>query len=225
MPMSNKQLAMIHATKHNLGLEDFEYRGMLHQVAGVTSAKQLDQKGFERVMAWFERKGGRSGQLFQRAAESIYCSTRQIREMELLAAGRAELLASLTTKMSRGTASNPTKLRPWQAGKVIEALKAITVREVEAAAGVHPSGLPMLVRTWSDGQARLLEEMSSRDLVNLWRMLRGDDLDGTFPRAAGAFPASDPAPAAGVSLPQPLPRRSIEELAAIQAEDFDDVPF
>ena len=225
MSLSNRQLAMIHATKHNLGLEEMEYRGMLFQVAGVTSAKQLDQKGFERVMAWFERKGGRSGQLFQRASESIYCSTRQIREMELLAAGRVELLASLTTKMSRGTAPNHTKLRPWQAGKVIEALKAITVREVEAAAGVHPSGLPMLVRTWSDGQARLLEEMSSRDLVALWRMLRGEDLDCTIPRPAGTVPAAAAPVAAVVALPPPLPRRSIEELAAIQAEDFDEVPF
>ncbi len=237
MAITNKQLAMIHATKHYIRLEELEYRGMLYDVAGVTSAKQLDQKGFERVMAWFERKGGRSGQLFQRVSSSVYCSARQIREMEMLAHDRTTLLDSLVARMSGGAAANHTKLRAWQAGKVIEALKAIVRREIDQMAASHPSGLAMLVRTWSHGETRLLKDLSSRDLVHLWKMLMGEplcahscrqrpnneaeavsaDSSARLAAAEPPFPAPPPPPPDGQSEPQ----KTADELAA----GFLDIPF
>ena len=44
-------LAAIHITKKELGLTESEYRAILREVAGVDSAKYLDESGDRAVMA------------------------------------------------------------------------------------------------------------------------------------------------------------------------------
>ena len=53
------QLAKIHIAKKQLGMDDEEYRAMLHSVARVTSAADLDLHGRERVIAHLKRCGAR----------------------------------------------------------------------------------------------------------------------------------------------------------------------
>jgi hypothetical protein len=53
--LDNKKLAVIHIVKKELGLSDSEYRKILRKVAGVDSAKELDYKGFRKLMNYFVR--------------------------------------------------------------------------------------------------------------------------------------------------------------------------
>jgi hypothetical protein len=53
--MDRKKLAVIHIVKKELGLSDEEYRDILEKCAGVRSAKDLDDKGFRRLMQYFVR--------------------------------------------------------------------------------------------------------------------------------------------------------------------------
>jgi hypothetical protein len=53
--ISKKKLALIHIVKKELGLDDIEYRKILKKAAGVTSAKDLNQQGFRKLMNYFVR--------------------------------------------------------------------------------------------------------------------------------------------------------------------------
>ncbi len=53
--MDNKKLAVIHIVKKELGLTDTEYRDILQKAAGVYSAKDLDDKSFQKLMNYFVR--------------------------------------------------------------------------------------------------------------------------------------------------------------------------
>ena len=54
--LSTKKIALIHVAKRQLCLDDDSYRDVLGR-AGVQSAADLDEDGFELVMALFERMG------------------------------------------------------------------------------------------------------------------------------------------------------------------------
>lgn len=53
--LDHKKLALIHIVKRELNLSDQEYRDRLEQVAGVRSARDLDEEGFRRLMRSFAR--------------------------------------------------------------------------------------------------------------------------------------------------------------------------
>ena len=53
MTVDNKKLAVIHIVKRELDLSDDEYRDILLRETGVRSAKDLDEKGFRRLMRYF----------------------------------------------------------------------------------------------------------------------------------------------------------------------------
>lgn len=53
--ISKKKLALIHIVKKELGLNDSQYRKILREAVGVESAKDLDQKGFRKLMNYFVR--------------------------------------------------------------------------------------------------------------------------------------------------------------------------
>ena len=53
MTVDHKKLAVIHIVKRELGLSDDDYRDILQREAGVRSAKDLDDKGFRRLMRYF----------------------------------------------------------------------------------------------------------------------------------------------------------------------------
>ena len=53
--LDRKKLAVIHLVKKELRLTDDEYRTILKQVAGVKSAKDLDEPGFRKLMNYLVR--------------------------------------------------------------------------------------------------------------------------------------------------------------------------
>ncbi len=55
--IDHKKLAVIHIVKKELNLSDFEYRNKLEEICGVRSAKDLDDKGFRKLMHYFTRSG------------------------------------------------------------------------------------------------------------------------------------------------------------------------
>lgn len=55
--MDRKKLALIHIIKKELNLSDAEYRNILRQAAGVSSAKELDEEKFVKLMKYFVRSG------------------------------------------------------------------------------------------------------------------------------------------------------------------------
>ena len=57
MPISNPKLKLLHTAKNKLHLSDPEYRAILREAAGVSSASDLDEDGFKRVLSRFQALG------------------------------------------------------------------------------------------------------------------------------------------------------------------------
>ena len=57
MPLTTKQIRILHVAKAKLKLSDEAYRSALVHIAQVTSATDLDQQGFEALMGYFEWRG------------------------------------------------------------------------------------------------------------------------------------------------------------------------
>jgi hypothetical protein len=57
MPIGRKKKAIVHIAKEDLHLDEESYRQILKGVAGVESATQLTEKGFEKVMRRFQEMG------------------------------------------------------------------------------------------------------------------------------------------------------------------------
>ncbi len=55
--ITTAQIALIHVAKNRLQLDDDSYRSILKAEAGVDSARDLDAKGFDRLMRRFEHLG------------------------------------------------------------------------------------------------------------------------------------------------------------------------
>ena len=53
--MDRRRLALIHIIKKELALPDAEYRATLRAVAGVDSARDLDEAGFRKLMRYLVR--------------------------------------------------------------------------------------------------------------------------------------------------------------------------
>lgn len=57
MPIGRKKKAVVHIAKEELHLDEESYRQILKGVAGVESATQLTEAGFEKVMKRFQEMG------------------------------------------------------------------------------------------------------------------------------------------------------------------------
>jgi hypothetical protein len=57
MTIGRKKKAIIHIAKEDLHLDEESYRQILKGVAGVGSAKDLNEEGFEKVMRRFQEMG------------------------------------------------------------------------------------------------------------------------------------------------------------------------
>ena len=55
--LDHKKLAVIHIVTKELQISEEEYRDTLKKVAGVSSARDLDDAGFQRLMRYFARSG------------------------------------------------------------------------------------------------------------------------------------------------------------------------
>jgi hypothetical protein len=57
VPIGRKKKALVHIAKHDLHLDEESYRHILKGVAGVESAADLTEEGFEKVMFRFQEMG------------------------------------------------------------------------------------------------------------------------------------------------------------------------
>lgn len=117
--LDHKKLAVIHIVKKELGVSDQEYRDTLEKVAGVRSARDLDEAGFQRLMRYFARS-----RHYRANPEGI--TFRQRMYIKHLVDDLAWNAAHYTNFLKKyyKTAETET-LSKKEAGKVIESLKHI----------------------------------------------------------------------------------------------------
>lgn len=127
MTITKRQIAVIHVAKSQLHLADDEYRAMLERVAGVSSSIQLDDAGFDKVMAEFERRGfRRPRQREQDVRREGMATPKQLGRIRALwkeySGGDDELkLGKWLDKHFH--VSSVRFIRDWQAGKVVAVLE------------------------------------------------------------------------------------------------------
>ncbi len=123
MGIDNKKLAVIHIVKKELGLTDDEYRDILKREAGVSSAKDLDDRGFSRLMRYFTRsrhyRDSRDGITFRQKLYIKYL----VRDL----GWDSKHFRNFLKKYYRKT--SVAGLMKKEASKVIVALKKILERE------------------------------------------------------------------------------------------------
>lgn len=57
MAISKRKIGLLHVAKQRLGLSEADYRQVLRDAAGVSSARDLDEDGFKNVLARFQSLG------------------------------------------------------------------------------------------------------------------------------------------------------------------------
>lgn len=125
--ISNGKKALVHVAKAKLGLGDAEYLDILAAHGkGAQSSRDLDQQGFEAVMAHFERLGFAPRKKFFRPPQS------KARLMSKVAAIRADLnltegyVDGMTRRMFKGRDGLPIASHRWldadQLHKLVAAL-------------------------------------------------------------------------------------------------------
>lgn len=126
--MDKKRLAVIHIVKKELNLSDEEYRRILHEAAGVESAKDLDDEKFRKLMNYFVRSS-------HYRLNPYGLTIRQKLFIQYLAGNLGwtpDHLDNFIHKYFHKAAIN--KLTRREAVKVIEALKGVKEHRREAAA-------------------------------------------------------------------------------------------
>ena len=124
--ISPKKLALIHVVKKELGLEEKEYRRILWLVAGVRSARDLDEAGFRKLMRYFVRRDEfRANALGLTLKQKLY-----VKSLASDLGWEAEHLRNFIRKYYRQEGLEALDRK--QASKLIESLKAIQTRETRA---------------------------------------------------------------------------------------------
>jgi phage gp16-like protein len=140
MSITSRQLALIKVAAKQVGMPDQEYRLMLVQFAGVTSATELDHAGFETVMGYFEWRGFKP--LTQRGPSYG-------ERPGMASFAQLELIRALWAEFTHGAYEGEGELNKWvlrcfkvsslrfltkeAAPKVITALKTMKARPRKAA--------------------------------------------------------------------------------------------
>ena len=117
--IDNRKLAVIHIVKKELGLTDQQYRDILEKTTGVRSAKELDDKGFRRLMHYFVRS-----RHYRDSRDSITLRQKMfIRHLFEEAGWSSEHFMNFLGKYYKK--SDLDRFSKKEAGKVIESLKNI----------------------------------------------------------------------------------------------------
>ena len=124
--IDSRRKAVIHVARAQLALSDEDYRALLQRVAGVSSSRELDGAGFNRVMSALERLGFRNVRGRPQTAERPGMATpAQIGRIRALFKGYTGVDDDLQLGrwlQKRFHASHPNFLPGWRAGKVIALL-------------------------------------------------------------------------------------------------------
>jgi len=142
MSISNEKKSVIHVAKQKLHMAEEAYRALLARVAGVNSSAQLDEAGFDAVMAEFERLGFRSvksrTQMGRREGMATPAQVGKIRALWKSYSGSDDDLRLGRWLEKHFHVSHLRFLEGWRAGKAIGVLvkmnehaKAKPARDVE----------------------------------------------------------------------------------------------
>jgi len=147
LKIGNREKAVLHIAKSQLGLDDETYRDALEAHAGVRSAKDLDGKGYAKVLSHFVKCGfvmqarTRRPDFMKPVRRPGFASPGQIKKIYALwwtlsgtyyEKGK-EFKALRAFLRARFRVDHENFLTPDKAHQVIEALKKIGVREKNGA--------------------------------------------------------------------------------------------
>ncbi|HUO10075.1 MAG TPA: phage protein GemA/Gp16 family protein [Phycisphaerae bacterium] len=148
------ELRLVHMACRQAGLEDAAYRLILRNAAGVESAKQLSQAGFEDVMAILEDSG------FRHAGKPVdYWRSKVARRgsiagermvwkiMRLVGQGCHYQLPGLCKRVSGDRVERVDRLTPREAYNLIELLKAVNERGSTAIGAAEEASSPAVARS------------------------------------------------------------------------------
>jgi hypothetical protein len=125
--LDRKKLALVHIVKKELRIADKDYRCLLKRIAGVESARDLDEAGFRRLMRFFVRSD------YYRA-NAFGMTLKQRLYIKSLARGLGWNIAHLTNFIHKYYKRDGLEtLSRKDASKLIESLKAIGQSESRAA--------------------------------------------------------------------------------------------
>lgn len=162
--MTRQQLAMLHIAKGKLQMEEADYRTLLRNVGGLRgdkpSSKDLTQRGFEDVMAFFEENGATGGGTYWRdiiSRRGRFADSRQIHLIRSLAAQQTYPIAALCRNASNHRAICPERLSPREAAGLIEMLKSVVGRQ-SAVGGQNTADCPLPTADSSHSQGRDTKE-------------------------------------------------------------------
>ena len=134
------QLRLLHLAARQAGLDETDYRLVLKNCAGVASSKNLDQAGFEDVLALFEERGYRDAgkpEDYWRskvATRGSLCGARMEFKINELAGKQTYALSGLRRRFSNERTERVDRLSSGEAYRLVEALKEIIEREAATPA-------------------------------------------------------------------------------------------
>lgn len=146
--LTKPQTILIHTAVRALRMPDASYRQILANIAHVSSSTQLDNAGFEDVMAVLEDQGwrmpGRPADHFRNKVKlrGTFCGERAVFKVRELIAGSRYRLEGLVRRFSHNRTDQVSKLSPAQAHQLIEMLKASAGRPERSRAGPPPPDQP-----------------------------------------------------------------------------------
>lgn len=146
--ISPAQVRLVKLAQRAAKVQEADYRTVLRTAGGgVESSKDLDQAGFERVMAYFECLGfvdsvhGEGHWSARWERRGVVASERQVRLILRLAEDSRYELPALCLRFSGQQSSRPEGLTPRQAYALIEMLKASAARETDGPGQCGPPRL------------------------------------------------------------------------------------
>lgn len=139
--IDNKRLGLVHLAKKSLGMVDDDYRALLQRVAGVDSAKDLDDEGFAAVMLEFGRLGFESTAAsekrkapYRSGSHATYAQRAYIRRLWQDYKGEDDAPGLRRWLQGHFKVSDPRFLDGETARKVISALRNFKQKSHERAA-------------------------------------------------------------------------------------------
>ena len=144
--IGNREKAILHVAKAELGLSDEIYRALLKEIAGVTSSVDLDRAKYQEVLEELKKKGFRvrlkkhKGKKFDELGHRPgMASPKQLRLIDTLwlevSRSKDPKRALRLFLFGHFGASDLRMVDIETAGKVIEALKAMKARATKKATG------------------------------------------------------------------------------------------
>lgn len=144
MSLSKAQIIYLQSARRQINLDDAGYRMVLRTAGDVETSKDLNNAGFESVMAQFEALGFRdrnkSPTHFRDKVDRAqrFGTERQIRYIHAMAAETRYPVEGMCRRHSHGRTDNVEELDRTEVREVIEAYKAITGREEDKRTPVPP---------------------------------------------------------------------------------------